>query len=273
MTAGNTELPLDTLIISGFDATGYVVSDGRPFSHNVGLILYGKKYGGINTYCPPVPKDVKISHPTEEFDKQILCFTKPNEKGEYQWKALPPGSYAVKPVLLNPEIQMNIKPDQIEFSMHHDSTVIDNKFDVVGFSSTGRILTAPNGKGVANAKIFLNGKHIATTNDIGVYILNDIKGGSYTLKVEAVDLKFDETNVEIAMKNPSLPDIYVSGFKVCGQVVSKQSYTVAITKLGSTFHTQTKTSPNNGEWCLYLSNGRYSIQVQISEEDTRNGIQ
>lgn len=86
-------------------------------------------------------------------------------------------------------------------------------------------------------------------------------------------MKFSDHTVKISTSNPAIPDITVSSFKVCGQVISPKSHTVAITKHSSTFHTQTQSKAGSGDWCEYLPNGKYSIEVLITDADKADGIQ
>lgn len=148
-----------------------------------------------------------------------------------------------------------------------------NNFVVTGFNAVGRVLTATNGFGVANAKILVNGQEATTTHTDGSYVLKNIKSDTYTIQAVANDVQFNEQTVKISLTNPNIPDIVVAAFKVCGQVVSQQSFTVAITKHSSTFHTQAVTQKGTGEWCTFLPSGRFSVEVLTSGDDKAQGIQ
>ena len=60
---------------------------------------------------------------------------------------------------------------------------------------------------------------------------------------------------------------------MCGQVISQKSYALGITKLGSTFHENISSKAETGEWCTYLGNGKYSVEVLTTETDKGSGIQ
>lgn len=150
---------------------------------------------------------------------------------------------------------------------------VPQTFEITGFSVFGRVLTATNGFGIKNAKIFLNGQNVATAHTDGTYTLKNIKAGTYTISAEAENVQFEEKTIKISISNPAVPDIIVSAFKVCGLVLSQQSYTIAITKHSSTYHTQAASQPGTGEWCTFLPSGKYSIQILTSSEDLASGIQ
>lgn len=86
-------------------------------------------------------------------------------------------------------------------------------------------------------------------------------------------MEFADHTVKISSTNPSIPDIIVSAFKVCGQIVSEKSYTVSIKGQSIPFHTTVQTQIPSGEWCTFLENGRYNIEVIVNNDDRANGIQ
>lgn len=161
----------------------------------------------------------------------------------------------------------------MEIDVLKDSLTVRNSFEVTGFSVSGRVLASNNGWGIASARIKLNGKEMTTTHTDGSYKLSNIKTGTYTIQVVADNLQFNDHTVKVSLSEPILPDIIVAAFKVCGQVVSQQSYTVALTKHSSTFHTQVNTKSGTGEWCTYLPSGRYTVEVLTSSEEKSAGVQ
>lgn len=184
-----------------------------------------------------------------------------------------PGRYSIQPHIQNKNIKFHIQPEYIEFEVTSDAIELKQSFEITGFSVFGRVLVSANGFGAANAKVILNGQHVTTTHTDGTYTLKNIKADSYTISAEAENVQFEERNVKISIANPLIPDIVVSTFKVCGLVLSQQSYTIAITKHASTFHTQATSQRGTGEWCTFLPPGKYSIQILTSSEDLASGIQ
>lgn len=197
----------------------------------------------------------------------------PTSNGKFDFQSIAPGKYLVQPHVQNKNIQFHIQPEFIEFEVLNDAVELKQSFEITGFSVFGRVLAAANGFGVANARVILNGKHVATTHTDGTYTLKNIKADTYTITAEADNVQFEERNVKISISNPSIPDIVVSAFKVSGLVLSQQSYTIAITKHASTFHTQATSQKGTGEWSTFLPPGKYSIQILTSSEDLASGIQ
>lgn len=193
--------------------------------------------------------------------------------GKFDFQSVAPGKYSVQPYVHSKNIQFHIQPEYIEFEVSNDAVELKQPFEITGFSVFGRVIAAANGFGIANAKVIVNGKHVATTHTDGTYTLKNIKADTYTITADAENVQFDERSVKISIANPSIPDIIVSAFKVCGLVLSQQSYTIAITKHASTFHTQATSQKGTGEWCTFLPPGKYSIQILTSSEDLASGIQ
>lgn len=50
---------------------------------------------------------------------------------------------------------------------------------------SGRVLERPNGQGLSGAKVILNDKVAAVTGEGGMYNLENVKTGTYSLKAEA----------------------------------------------------------------------------------------
>lgn len=273
VTTGNTEIPPQSLVVSGFDVEGSVFSDGQPFT-NVGFLLYAEKN------LVPIAKCKSGSIPAvtgtdSRYENAASCYTEPAKgTGSFTFVGVPTGKYRIVPHFNNAAIKFHIKPDAMEIEVKRDAVKLVDSFDVTGFSVGGRVLLAAGAGGVRNAKVKLNGKEVATTDSDGKYTLNNIQAGTYTIQVTADELQFKDHIVKISSSNPALPDVVVVGFKVCGQVISQQSHRVALTKKGSTLHVEVPTkSDGTGEWCTFLESGHYTVQVLTSEAEHAAGIQ
>ena len=208
------------------------------------------------------------------FENSPLCFVPLNTNGDYLLAGISPGQYLIKPWVSNKNLKLHIHPEYIEFTVEKQSLTIAESFTISGFNVAGRVLVSHDGWGVANAKVKLNGKEVATTHTDGSYTLNNIKGGTYTIQVVADNLQFNDNTVKVTLSDTVLPDTIVANFKVCGQVISQESYTIALTKHASTFHTQaTSAAGGTGEWCTFLPNGRFSVEVLTSAAEKASGIQ
>uniref|UniRef100_A0A1B0EZY6 Metalloproteinase-related collagenase pm5 n=1 Tax=Lutzomyia longipalpis TaxID=7200 RepID=A0A1B0EZY6_LUTLO len=234
VNTGNTELPENSLQVSGFDIMGTVLSDGQSFG-NIAIALLPEKGMKHSPKCISSQYTSTISSERGYSEMPLCVSMSDNETGSFTFSGV------------------TVEKDTVELRRH---------FEVKGFSVTGRILTnAINGKGVKNAMVKLNGLDVALTQDDGSYKFENIKSGTFTIQVTAENVQFTDQNVEIAAGNPRIPDIIVSEFKVCGQVVSSVSHRVVIKDLQEIFHVDLETpAGGSGGWCTYLPNGKYTVQ-------------
>ncbi|XP_053676824.1 nodal modulator 1 [Anopheles nili] len=273
VASGNTEIPAGSLVVSGFDVEGNVFSDGQPFA-NVGFLLYGAKNQKSLVKCSSDSTLAVANDVDKAYETAPLCYTTPNKNtGTYLFAGVSRGKYLIRPHFTNSKIKFHIRPEALELVVDNDGLRLRENFEVTGFSVSGRVLRSPNGPSVAKARVKLNGREIAVTGQDGSYTLENIQPGTYTIQVQAEDLQFKDHIVKVSLANPSLPDVLVSGFKACGQVISKKAHRVAITKKASTMMVEVTSREGTGEWCTFLENGQYAVQVLTTDEEHASGIQ
>ncbi|KAJ8923473.1 hypothetical protein NQ315_010051 [Exocentrus adspersus] len=260
----NAELPKNSLVVQGYDVRGKVRSDGEPM-RGVTVILFSKE-----EKKPVFVEGCNTNSLTVQFKNKILCHVMSNDAGEFVFGTVPSGDYYIVPYYQGQNVYF--QPEQIDFTINHNSLELKENFEIVGFNIPGKVVKSKN-VAVANAKIFLNGQELMQTDSNGRYKLEKIKAGTYKLRAEADDLIFEEILVRVNPNLQELPDILPSAFKVCGQVASDHSQIVTFSKVGSTKFVQTETSPQDGSFCQYLSPGQYSVQVLVSDEDKQKGLQ
>jgi hypothetical protein len=192
--------------------------------------------------------------------------------GVYIFSAVPPGKYLILPQFRNKAIKVNLNPEKLEIEVLRDSLFVEDSFEITGLSVFGRILFS-NGKGITNAVVTLNGEQRVRTQSDGSYSFDNIKTGTYIIQVTADQLEFNDHTVKISMTNPLLPNIIPSAFEICGQVISEKSYKIIFQKHGSTVHIEKNTYVGTGEFCVYLGNGKYAMNVETTEFDKTNGVQ
>lgn len=273
VTTGNTKLPENSLIVSGFNLEGTIAQPSVKF----GLLLYAKKGQSSTNYkCQEqLPKgDLKQSL-SSNYESQPLCFTNAGKNGEFSFNNLATGHYFILPYVDDNSIEFNISPASIEPEIKIDNLRLTESFQISGFSASGRILLSQKKKtGVSGAVIKINGKQVAVTDNEGNYVLKNIQEGTFKLQISANELEFKDESVRISMANPKITEIYVNGFKVCGKIVSDKSFKIIIKELSSSTVTQTLSDPSQGgSFCSFLGNGRYSLEVQIEEAESRSGLQ
>ncbi|CAH1153826.1 unnamed protein product [Phaedon cochleariae] len=260
----NAELPKNSLVIGGYDVSGMVRSEGQPVK-GAFVILYSSKNQNV-------PVEGCISGPLKDYPTKnnYLCYVITNENGKFTFESLPNNRYYIVPFYKGQNIYF--QPEKIDFVVNHDSLELQQSFEIVGFSITGRVLRSSNVP-ISNVKMFLNGQEIGKTDSSGNYKLEKLKAGAYKIRAEAEDLIFEEVLVQINPSSPELPNIIPSAFKVCGMVTSDHSQIVTFTKFGSTKFIQTETSNIDGSFCQYLLPGKYDVQVVVDEEEKQSGIQ
>lgn len=267
VSTGNTKLSDDALLVSGFNLIGRMTQPAI----KMGFLIYNAKNQKNLHKCdekvPSVPQTISNS-----FDAQPLCFTPEVKNGQFMFRNLASGRYLVVPFVDKSDIEVHISPASLEAEIKRDNLQLSEAFDISGFTASGQVLLSQQSKkGIKGAQIKLNGNAIATTDASGAYTLKNIKDGTYTIQVAAQDLEFKDHTVKISMTNPIVPEIFVSGFKVCGKVVSEQSFRVAIKKQGSTFFVESESDPKDGgSFCTFLGNGKYSLEVLIDEGERKN---
>lgn len=271
VATGNTELPADAFVVSGFDVRGSILNDGEQLQ-NVDFVLFGHKNAAKPLACTS-GKRAALNPALATYDSKHSCSVTPSASGKFELPSIAPGKYLIQPHVLSKTIEFHIQPNYIEFEVTADAVELTSTFEITGFSVFGRVRATATGFGIGNAKILLDGQHVTTTHTDGTYTLKNIKSGSYKIAAQADKVRFVEKHVKISMANPSVPDHIVSEYQVCGLVLSQHAYTVAITKHASTFHTQATSKKETGEWCTYLEPGKYSIQILTSSEDLASGIQ
>ncbi|XP_055839331.1 BOS complex subunit NOMO1 [Episyrphus balteatus] len=272
VVSGNTELPPNSLVVSGFDVIGKVDSNGQTFT-GIGVALFKDKDNSLSSKCQNGAQPIALGKTSSQYLTSSICYTQVEKNGEYLFKGVAPGKYLVKTVVENKNLKLHINPDQLEIEVVKDTLVMKNGFQITGFSVSGKVRASPGGKAIPKATIKLNGQVVATTSNDGSYTLENVKAGTFNIQVEAENLQFDEKVMKIQLSEPILPEIVASAFKVCGKVISKKSYVVGITKHGSTFHTTASSKAETGEWCTYLPSGKFSIEVLTTDADKAGGIQ
>lgn len=73
----------------------------------------------------------------------------------------------------------------MKFNVQHEGLILPQEFKITGFTISGTVYTSKQGGGLKGAKIYLNKKLVATTNQDGYYRVDNMKAGQYSFKVEA----------------------------------------------------------------------------------------
>lgn len=252
------------MVIQGYPVVGSVKNKGEPIKNTVIILFSSEKTNVEVDGCDKSPL------PAIKTENKFLCHVKSDENGLFKFDVVPNGQYIIKPHDSGQNVYY--QPDFIKFTVEHESVILENGFEVVGFNTTGRVLNSVSGIPLRNVKVFLNGKEVAQTNSDGIYNLEKIQAGSYTLKPVAAGLVFDEVTLKISPNSKQLPDLVPSAYEVCGTVISDKSQTVTFTKIGSTKFLTTLSDANSGKFCEFLTPGKYQVQVVV-DSGVHKGLQ
>ncbi|KAK4872067.1 hypothetical protein RN001_016191 [Aquatica leii] len=261
---GNTELPSGSLVVGGFDITGFIKGEGS--LSNIDLVLLK----AANNNNPVFVDDCDKTAIKNFKYKEALCHVTPI-KDVFVFPVVSPGKYVIVPYSKGGN--MHFRPNQIQFEVEHNSVVLPESFEVVGYNLFGRVLSSRNGKPLKGAKIFLNNKQVAVTKDDGTYTLDKVKADLYGIKAVADKVQFEEIFVKIDANVLKLPDFYPSRYEVCGNVLSDKSQTITIASGNTSEVFITSSVPPSGKFCQYLSPGKYQMHVAVSEAEKVQGIQ
>ncbi|CAO1434626.1 unnamed protein product [Diamesa serratosioi] len=272
---GNTAIPENSFIVSGFNLDGRVKSDSEI---EIGFLIYNLKQQQSAYVCDQkvptgVPQQLVNLYELEPIGYSL------SSSGTFSFINVSKGKYLIIPYIdkrRNQNSEIDISPPYMEVSIDKSNLKIEQEFEINGFSVSGKILLSPLNKQSVEASIKVNGKFWADTTNDGSYTLKNLKEGSYNIQVlpKNTDYQYQDRVVKISLTNPIIPEMYVSAIKVCGKVVSKRAEKIAIKKIGSTFFSEAESVPSrDGEFCLYLANGKYTLEVLIDETDKKSGLQ
>ncbi|XP_063398265.1 BOS complex subunit NOMO1-like isoform X2 [Mytilus trossulus] len=278
VTADNGDVG-SSIVIAGYQVVGKVQSEGEPIK-GVNFVLFSKVVNKQDVLdCEKsVPKGFVSP------DKQdSLCYVTSKDDGTFTFPSLSVGEYSIVPFFKGEHIRFDVVPASMEFRVLHNSVNLQQTFQVSGFSVSGRVINSVKGSGVGNAAVYVNGKKQSTTKSDGTYHLENMKTGSYIIKVEADNILFDETSVKISPNTPHLPDIVATKFRLCGQIVIDKlpeglrqvppQRRVIYFPEGKNSDAVSIATDKDGKFCTHAASGKYLIKVHLTEEEVAGGLQ
>ncbi|XP_071806150.1 BOS complex subunit NOMO1-like [Asterias amurensis] len=267
-----------SIIVSGYDVTGHVMSDGEPIK-DVHFLLFSDAVSKTDvSQCDPAP--VKgYTHPQ---GKVPLCSVTSSQQGQISFKALPTGKYTMVPFYQGEHITFDVIPSTMDFQVNHDSLTLQTTFRVEGFSVSGQVLDAQGGNPVAGAKVKLQDRSEVITKSDGTYELEKIKSGTYVLLASKEHVFFEGQTMKINPNTPRLPDIVASSFSLCGRIVidklpatlpsSGPRRVSLIPEGGSAKDTVSMATDKDGAFCFKVKPGSYVVQPTVSQEEAAAGL-
>ncbi|CAB3977797.1 Nodal modulator 1 [Paramuricea clavata] len=272
---------MDKLIVAGYDVKGHVLSEHQPIQ-GVDFILFSLVLKAEDVRgCEPIEPRilVKISKKAEG---EALCKTKSQKDGTFQFSSVPSGEYTLVPFYEGEVITFDVVPTKLKFKVNYKSVVLKTPFEVHGFSVSGKIVNLGSGEGIANAKVSLDGVYKAESNNEGVYVLDNVTSGHYTILAEKLNIFFKPVKFQINPNTPYLSDIKPSSYNLCGQLkieelppgclqMAKRKVILTPTQ-GKKTDAMSATTDSEGKFCFQVQPGAYRVQPVVLTQEQNAGL-
>ncbi|GAM26286.1 hypothetical protein SAMD00019534_094610 [Acytostelium subglobosum LB1] len=259
---GNFQIAQDLAIV-GFPVSGSIVYDKEPMQ-NVDFQL--KSASGA----------VKSIVGCTTSDKDSICTVQSGADGRFLFKNVPCGAYSIVPSHKG-QTKYDVAPVHQEIKVDAGGLDIVDGFKIVGFSVSGRVLNHDGG--LAGVSILVNGKQRTTTDNGGHYTLDKITTGTYKIEAQKEHYIFSSLQHKMTPVTPTLPDIKVTSYHLCGQVsVPTPPAGVIvnpreITLTNSENKQEKKHTDNNGKFCFEVTTGTYKVSISLSTQERAKGLQ
>lgn len=268
----------NSIIVSGYNVQGQVFSDGEPVQ-GVHFILFTQE--ADKTEKIPQCNQVSLTGLPVVAGFKPLCFVTSSKDGLFNFVAVPTGKYVLVPFYTGENIKFDVIPNRYDLTVNHDSVVLQEDFQVAGFTVSGFVRASEKGRGVGNAKIIINDQVQTVTRDDGSYHLDSMKAGSYRLLVEADRMSFDVQTVKITPNTPHLADIIAARFHVCG-LITITKFPEGLSKSAHRRKVQIKIpdgqiyasveASDDGQFCTLVKPGHYYVSVDVSDAEIKAGL-
>ncbi|XP_045510959.1 nodal modulator 1 [Colias croceus] len=262
---GNTVLPLGVLAVKGYDVSGSITSFGSPIS-GVYVLLYSKEEN------PKFRVEGCKTALLQGVPDSPICHSITDASGEFSFGLVPAGEYKLVALNKSPgqaTVTFNIKPENVAFTVHHDSQYIKNAFEVTGFNIVGTAYASKDGKPVSGARVLLAGEAVATSDATGKFSLSGLKPGNYILGLQHEHCSWDDSTVRVSTQGAHAVTPVAARWRVCGRVSPPRRLALAPAQ-GGVLHVA---AGQDGKWCTYLAPGTYTAKVEVTEQEHRDGLQ
>lgn len=262
------------IIVAGYDVSGFVFSDGQPIQ-GVHFLLFSEDSISIPKGC----NTEKVKGFSSVIKQSYLCYITSSSDGKFIFPSLPPGNYRLIPFYKGEHIEFDVSPPEMDFSVEEQSVFVEKSFQIQGFSVSGWIGTSSNGKNVPGVNVYINGVIHGTSDNNGIYHLENMRAGTYVLELKKDSMIFDLVEMKINPNTPRLPDIYVSKFSICGHIIldeyplglEKDNRTIAVTSINDNYKSLVLVNAD-GIYCHNVIRGKYYIEPVLSEIEASFGL-
>ncbi|KAA0190640.1 hypothetical protein HAZT_HAZT010261 [Hyalella azteca] len=259
----NGEVLPGSLVVRGYQVEGKV--EGAAVE-GVSVVIHSSESSLVKhyqTFPPGCQKGAPSGYQPPASLGNVLCHVTTDVSGKYSFTDVAPGKYSITAHRHTSVTRYVISPPSVAFVVLHDNAKVEKSFQVEGFSVSG--VVRMGGAGVAGAAVSL-GSHKVTTAEDGSYTIPSIKPGQYTVTVTA---------------EPFLPVISPSHYNVCFRIALDEAshktdeainkWNILVTSIdGVAKVVNTDAVAKKG--CVFLSPGKYSAAVQLSQLQQQSGI-
>uniref|UniRef100_A0A8D8YDE6 Nodal modulator 1 n=1 Tax=Cacopsylla melanoneura TaxID=428564 RepID=A0A8D8YDE6_9HEMI len=276
VVSDNVQVPLDSLVISGYDVVGMVTNDNEPLP-NVHFVAFTPQSNKVVFHGCQTSNLSSFPAPVSVQDLKPVCYVTSDTEGRFLFPSLSPGQFTLVPFYQ--QGQIDIQPASLSFNVAHDSVVLDTKFQIMGFSMSGRILSSKESSGspVPNAVVLIDDREVAHSSPDGQFVLENMRTGTYRLGVRTDDMRFSDVEIKASPTSTLLPPLHPTSYRVCGHVIPPSPARLVVftsSSNGEVVFEETWTKEQTGEFCLFLSPGKYHASISVSDLDrTKAGLQ
>ncbi|KFM75821.1 Nodal modulator 3, partial [Stegodyphus mimosarum] len=260
------------IVIAGYDVLGFVYSDGEPIQ-GVHFLLFSKTKINNPVNCSMD----RVKGFSQKYSIPYVCYVTSSEDGKFTFPSLPPGTYKLVPFYKGEHIEFDVSPPEMDFMVTKDSLKIEDNFQVQGFSVSGWIGTGPNGKSLSDVEVYINGQVHGKSDINGIYHLENMRAGIYILELKKPYMYFESVEMKINPNTPKLPNIFVSKFSVCGQLIIDE-FPVGLEKSDRSISVKSIKDhilvpvASDGTFCCSTFPGKYELEPVVSEIENSFGL-
>jgi len=262
------------LVIRGYKVSGSIEADHKTLS-NVLVFIYSYNSTLVNNYkCENSP--VNSLNEFRHDDTSAFCATQSGSDGKFSFSNIPYGNFLIKSKYKNQYVSYALDPESLKIDVQHKDYVISKPIEVTNFSIYGRVIDS-SGRGIPNVTIKIDGQVRAITDVSGIYRLEKLTSGHYDLEAQADDMFFEPlTNIRITAHLNSLPDLVVTDYKLCGNIVieatesfSTYKRTVVLQNASdkSSKKERRTITDHKGRFCFEVKPGSYHIYPVLTQNE------
>lgn len=255
--------PTKHLSVAGYSVSGQVQGEGDPV-RGVHFVLTSEsaQAAALAQGCErTAPRGFALPP-----GLHLVCHVTSGEDGRFAFPTVAPGSYRLLPFYKAERIEFDMAPKQAAFVVGHGDYRFPSKFQVQGFSVSGKVWETASGPGITQAEVYLGNAKVATTDTSGTFHLENMKAGQYTLQVRAPGMTFDPFLVKVSPNTPELPPITASRFEICGTIEGAGRRIVVEGGDGPV------TADPSGKFCATLKPGKYVLRPVVSDREEKLGL-